>query len=123
MIHVSMTAMGMYNRLRLPAPIDCPACGVRGRWWVQFRFGPLALTNYEAGEPVDWAAGGRKEGRRGLGRVLIQGTLEECPNCRADLGREHEIVTIEVREDVFVSAVEDTSGDGYWPEFWRAVDD
>ncbi|MFD0732161.1 hypothetical protein [Planotetraspora mira] len=115
--------MGMYNRLRLPAPIECPACGVRERWWAQFRFGPLALTNYEVGEPIDWAAGGRKEGRRGLERVLIQGTLEECPNCRADLGPEHEIFTIEVRGDVFVSAVEDTSGDGYWLEFWRAVDD
>ncbi|TDE60429.1 hypothetical protein E1295_00920 [Nonomuraea mesophila] len=111
----------MYNRLRLPFHLECPACGERDRWWLQFRFGTLTLADYELGHRVNWLRRGLKEGRPGLGRVLIQGTLEECPHCRADLGPAHEIWIIEVRDDVFATVVEDTSGQGYWQEFWRVA--
>ncbi|GAA3473074.1 hypothetical protein [Nonomuraea roseola] len=115
--------MGMFNTVKLPDPLTCPDCGVAGIWTAQFKFGATDLVEYEVGQRLNWHYRWAVEGERGHHRVIVQGILEGCAHCRTyDFDDLWEMVVIEIVDDVIVSVVQDTSGDGWWAEGWRVLE-
>ncbi|MBB6350211.1 hypothetical protein AB0C18_12855 [Nonomuraea muscovyensis] len=115
--------MGLFNRVKLPDPLTCPNCGVAGIWTAQFRFGATDQIDYEVGQRLSWEYIWAVEGEPGHHRVLAQGILEGCPHCGShDFGGLWETAVIEIVDDVIVSVVQDSSGDGWWAEDWRVFE-
>ncbi|WP_203883783.1 hypothetical protein [Planotetraspora kaengkrachanensis] len=116
--------MGMFSVVRMPEPLACPKCGESGTWKAQFKFGALDLVEYRVGQRLDWDYAWDVEGERGHHRVVAQGVLEGCPHCHAHGFEEPwDLVVIEIVDDVIVSAVQDTSGEGWWADEWRVLKD
>ncbi|SEM91488.1 hypothetical protein [Nonomuraea pusilla] len=116
--------MGLFNRVKFPKPLTCPNCGVTGIWTAQFWFGATDLIDYEVGQHLNWEYRWAVAGEPGHHRVLAQGVLEGCRHCGTyDFGGSlWEMVVIEIVDDVIVSVVQDTSGDGWWAEDWRVLE-
>ncbi|WP_431932924.1 hypothetical protein [Nonomuraea jabiensis] len=76
------------------------------------------------GQHLTWEYTWGVEGERGHHRVLAQGILEACEHCGThDFGGLlWEMVVIEIVDDVIVSVVQDTSGDGWLAEHWRVLE-
>ncbi|KAB8172352.1 hypothetical protein [Microbispora catharanthi] len=113
--------MGMFNRLQLPEAMECPNCSQRSKWWVQFVYSALNLSNYQIGQRLHWADWGDLEGEPGAGHVRIQGVLEGCPLCGFHLDDVDKFYTIEVYDDVIASVVKDATGNGYWESDWVVI--
>ncbi|WP_147267864.1 hypothetical protein [Spongiactinospora rosea] len=85
----------------------------------------MDLIDYEVGQHLIWEERRGVEGEPGRHRVLAQGVLEGCGHCGMyDFGGSlWEMVVIEIVDDVIVSVVQDTSGEGWWEEDWRVLEE
>ena len=70
--------MGAFNTVKSEA--NCPFCGNRQPWTVQFKYGNCWQFEYRIGDKLRW--GGNKRGSNVGGEVRTEGIAEEkCKRC------------------------------------------
>ncbi|THA78167.1 hypothetical protein E6R60_04485 [Streptomyces sp. A0642] len=74
--------MGVYDRLFVPAPSPCPACGSREDWVIQFHFGDVHLNRFRVGDAIAWSD--HAKGSPRSGPFEVPGYPEWCKQCGAD---------------------------------------
>ena len=70
--------MGAFNTIK--SEVNCPFCGHRQSWTVQFKYGNCWQFEYKIGDKLRW--GGNKKGSNVGGKVRTEGIAEEeCQRC------------------------------------------
>jgi hypothetical protein len=75
--------MGAFNTLHVET--DCPECGQRAHFDIQFKYGSCWQYDYVLGDRIRW--GGNDFGEQGLVNTVILGTGEPCPICQTKFPR------------------------------------